>query len=489
MKTCLTLTERSLERLERKLAHPGRCDLVEARLDFLDSPAVPALPESRGTQLVATCRPVREGGGFAGSERERLALLQECARAGFDWIDIELDTQLLDSPPPGCRIIRSHHVLDTFPDLGQTFGRLRQRGGDLLKLAVAVTSTAQLVRLLSWMEEEDPSKPRIIIGMNTLGQASRYLGELLGNAWTYVSETGAPAAPGQFDLETALRLSAVEPRRLYGVLGRPVAHSLSPLLHNALFRKYRLDSWYLPLELDDLGSWFDFLSRSRLPFQGFSVTLPFKTEVVPFLSSLDSPVDSSNTLIRGKHGWRGSNTDLTSFLQPLQRRLHLPGKSALVLGNGGVAVTVVEALKEAGVEVTVLGRDSRKVADFVRRHGCRGGSIDTAPLKGSLLVNTTPVGQSPAVDQSPVSADRLEVEVVYDLVYNPPWTRLLREASELGCQAISGIEMFVAQAALQFEGWTGLRPDRDFMADCLRSALNSKVGLWHDRDFSEERPS
>ncbi len=475
MRRCLTLAERSAGRLGEKLhQYRDRCELIEVRLDFLDAPAVPP-PPGGSAELIATCRPVREGGRFKGGERERLQLLSRAAAAGFHWVDLELDAELHAPLPSGTRLIRSHHVFGRFPDPAQAYHALERRGGDCLKLAVEVRETEQLTALLGFMEQLGRGgHPRVVIGMGERAQASRFLGELLGNAWTYVSEDESPVAPGQFPLEAAAQFPAGPPERLYGVLGRPVAHSLSPPLHNVLFTRYGIPGWYLPLELDRLEPWFRFLERTSLPFAGFSVTLPFKTEVLPFLERTDSPVESVNTLRRDGGSWVGSNTDLPAFLGPLRRRLDLSGKEAVVLGAGGVVHTVVRALEQEGAAVTVLARDPAKAARFAARHGCRHGSLAEGVPPADLLVNATPVGQYPEVDECLLHSGQIQAAWVYDLIYHPPRTLLLERAEEAGSRTISGLEMFVEQAALQFQIWTGVCPDRDFMAEYLAGVLSGE---------------
>ena len=467
---CLTLTETSLADLQRKIAaYAGRVAVLEVRLDFLDSPQLPELPAESGTEFLATLRPCREGGRYQGPEWERLQLLRQAGQKGFSWIDLEHDVEET-SWPDGLRIVRSIHCCGSFPEsLDSLNSRLESRG-HVSKIAVQVTTTRQLVRLLDWMQPRLAKRNQIVLGMGDLGQPSRFLGALLGNRWTYVCEhSEAPAAAGQFSLEEAesvYNLTELGQPRLFGVLGNPVAHSLSPRVHNALFRHFGIEALYLPIALDRLEPWFAFLGRSGMDFRGFSVTLPFKTRILRYLAPNGPPLDSINTLTL-LDGWRGFNTDYEGFLRPLEKRLRLAGQRALVLGNGGVARTVVRALLERGCQVTAAGRDRQKIALFAEETGCRGILFKELPVPADLCVNTTPLGQYPYSDESPLDPSQMNFEWAYDLVYRPRRTRFLQLAQEQGLQTISGLEMFVEQAALQFQIWTGIEPDRGLIEELV----------------------
>ena len=478
IKLCLSLADSSAAVLEEKIArYAGQVPFIEARLDYLSELKVPAVPGGQGTDFIATCRPVREGGRYQGEEQARLQLLERASHSGFTWVDLEHDVEEALSLPARTRILRSQHCFGHFPeDLPALFDSLKQTGGDMFKMALSISTTRELTSLLKWMESLESRTPFVVLGMEDLGQPSRLLGAFLGNFWTYVAEDeDSKVAPGQLTLEQAIQRYQL-PRwksrpAIYGVLGNPVAHSLSPLIHNQLFQHHHLEKIYLPFLLDDAEIWLDHVRQSTLPFSGFSVTLPFKTDVVKFVDHKESPVDSVNTLVKRNAVWEGMNTDYDGFLKALQSRLTLKGKTALVLGNGGVAHTVVKALMDQGVEVTVVGRNPDKVAQFSQLYGCRNILFSDLPVAAQICVNTTPVGQYPEIQDSPLKQDQMGFEVVYDLVYSPENTRLLDLARSQGAGIISGMEMFVEQAALQFEAWTELSADREMMRELIREHL------------------
>lgn len=479
MKLCLTLAEGSLSALQEKVDFfDGHAQLIETRLDFLDSPGLPSLPEPRSSRYIATCRPGREGGNFQGSEEERIGMLREAVSAGYDWIDVEYDVDLPFEIPSTTRVIRSRHIFGSFPkDLSHEFQCLIGRG-DVAKLAVDILSTRQLTELLSWMvNQSDDSSDRIIIGMGVLGQPSRYLGPVLGSPWTYVCEdAGMEVAPGQLSLQEAKNVHLIgEATPLYGVIGNPVAHSLSPHLHNRLLHHYECSGAYIRLPLDDLLAWFNYVERSKLNFCGYSVTLPFKKDIMEFCNRYSSPVASINTLQKEGIEWIGANTDHSAFLAPLRGKYKLEGSSAVVLGNGGVAQTVVGALKREGVTVKIAGRDPERARRFGQLFDVPWGLISDLVQSADLLVNATPVGQYPEVADSPLDASQIDYKWVYDLIYNPEKTRLLGEAEEKGCGTISGIEMFAEQGAAQFKIWTGIDPDRALVSKIIKEVLSQDV--------------
>jgi shikimate dehydrogenase len=230
-------------------------------------------------------------------------------------------------------------------------------------------------------------------------------------------------------------------------------------MHNAAFRAASLDSVYLPMPAVDAD---DFLTFARaFGVRGASVTIPFKVALFEHVQQVDAlakKVGAINTL-RMNGGWSGTNTDIAGFLAPLrQRRTPLTGARAAILGAGGAARAVAVGLAEAGARVSVHARQrgqAERIADLVSGGV---GAWPPAPGTWDLLVNTTPVGMYPGVDESPVPPDVLTGRVVYDLVYNPSSTRLLRDAAQAGCDTIGGLDMLVAQAEEQFRYWNGEAP-------------------------------
>jgi shikimate dehydrogenase len=253
-----------------------------------------------------------------------------------------------------------------------------------------------------------------------------------------------------------------------GVIGDPVDHSMSPAMHNAAFRKLGLDFAYLPFRVlrGDLGRAIDALRA--LHIRGLNVTIPHKVAVMPLLDRLDpvaERIGAVNTIVNENGVLTGYNTDAGGFLKPLEKRgVQVRGKSVAMIGAGGAARAIAFALVEGGAHLVVLNRSDRNLAELCDR--LAGANVEAMNLDGAslrstidrvdVLVNATPVGMTPAIDETPVAPDLLRRGLlVYDIVYNPPRTRLLTDASAAGGKTIGGLDMLVWQAALAFEKWTG----------------------------------
>ncbi len=264
---------------------------------------------------------------------------------------------------------------------------------------------------------------------------------------------------------------------IYGVAGRPLGHSLSPLIHNAAFAARQRDAVFLPLEAADVDDLEAFAACVSL--RGASVTIPYKEEMARRAQSLSIEADrvgAANTLVRKPSGWHGENSDVDGFLRPLRRRTH-PGRlRAVVLGAGGAARAVVYSLRANGARVCVVARDPDKARVLGQRFQAEHAPWTDLPgLSWDLLVNATPVGMHPEPDLSPVPAEWLNGKWVYDLVYNPVATRLLKDAAARGCCTIPGSEMFLSQAMKQQHLWAGPPVPDHVMSKTLSKALGSAV--------------
>jgi shikimate dehydrogenase len=252
---------------------------------------------------------------------------------------------------------------------------------------------------------------------------------------------------------------------LFGLMGSPVSHSVSPAMHNAAFRAIGMNAVYLPLSGADADDCVTF--ARAIGMSGASVTIPFK---VPLLSRVDEAdaaamsIGALNTLRMTEGRWFGANTDAAGFLAPL-RELGMPlrGMRAAILGAGGSARAVAVALASAGSHVTVHARNMQQAEDVARLAPGHAGEWPVQPGTWDVLVNCTPIGMRPRTDQTPVAPGALTGRLVYDLVYNPAVTRLLHDAATAGCQTIGGLSMLVAQAEEQFHLWTNTRPPAGVM--------------------------
>jgi 3-dehydroquinate dehydratase/shikimate dehydrogenase len=473
------LAERTIEAdLRHVEKFRGRVDLVELRVDHLDDRekgTAGRLPGLVGIPVILTLRRGRDGGKFDGPEAERVALLHRLAGGCFSYVDLEedlraasLETRIAES---GARIIRSLHDFSGIPPsfLSRIHG-LARRPGEIPKAAVTPRSSAELAGLLEVFGAL-PASERLLLGMGEIGFPTRVLAAKLGSSWCYASPTDNAVAPGQVTpvtLEDVYRFRAIGPSTsVYGVIGNPVMHSRSPLIHNAGFGALGIDSVYLPFHVPDLeGFW---KVADILGMRGISVTVPHKQAVLGPAVRADAAaraVGACNTLTREGEGgsWSGTNTDGEGFLQPLRAVFggEIPaGLGATVIGAGGAARSVVSALIGSGARVLVLNRTREKAQRLAEAFAAKWGGIDqggmeTAAGFSDLVVQTTSAGMTPDEDGDPAPGlDFSGREIVYELVYSPQQTAFLRRARGAGCRVVYGRQMLLAQAMRQFLLFTG----------------------------------
>jgi 3-dehydroquinate dehydratase/shikimate dehydrogenase len=459
-KLCVTVTADRLADLRRRRDEVRDADLVELRLDTVRDPDVGGALAGRKLPVIVTCRPVWEGGHFTGSEEERQRILSEAIALGAEFVDVEWRagfTDLLTSTG-GRRIVLSNHEFSGVPsDLADRLASMRSTGAEIVKIAVMARSLTDNLALLAVAGPRCLST--VLLAMGEAGLPSRVLAGRFGSCWTYAGDAVAPGQIPQSRLvrEFGFRRLTLQ-TALYGVVGRPIAHSLSPAMHNAAFKTAHLDAVYLPLAADSADDFFAFASAMDL--RGVSVTAPFKLDAFERADESDAVsrrIGSVNTLKREGNRWIACNTDVAGFLGPLQPLITVAGTRATILGGGGAARAVALALASAGAHVTVTARNRPQAESVAQIAGV--GAADWPPRSGSwdLLVNATPVGTAPHSDVSPLPDEPFLGHLVYDLVYNPPVTRLLADAAKAGCQTLSGLDMLIAQAERQFEWWTGER--------------------------------
>ncbi len=267
---------------------------------------------------------------------------------------------------------------------------------------------------------------------------------------------------------------------IFALFGNPVGHSLSPLMHNATFKRMNIDAHYVPFCVKDLE---DAMRGIRgLDIRGVSITIPFKTTVMPYLDEVDESslrIGAVNTILNDDNGrLKGYNTDWIGLIRDLKESLEISGKTFAILGAGGAARAVVFGiLREGGIPV-ILNRTIEKGEKMARDFGCPFYPLfEIVNLKADCLINTTPVGMAPDTEKSPVGRESLgNFTWVLDIIYNPLKTKLLMDAEEVGCMVLSGAGMFVHQGAEQIKIWKGLEPPRAFMKGVVLDELKERDG-------------
>jgi 3-dehydroquinate dehydratase / shikimate dehydrogenase len=491
-KVCAVIRGSSGAEVERTLSNlAARPEVVELRLDYLRTgEATPAIVSGwvrkADCPVILTLRRRSTGGQFAGSEAKQVEILSSLLETGASFIDLEIETitsylrgDLAPLRKGNVRWIASYHNFRETPrELDTIFGQLLGTKADVLKVATLAQSFADNFALLHLTRRARQEQlPIVCVAMGELGVLTRILGPGYGSLWTYGSlGEGQESAPGQFTVDELRDLYAVdridEHTDVYGVIGYPIGHSLSPHVHNAAFRELGIRACYLPFSVQNLADFGPHVNK----FSGFSVTIPHKLRILDFADSVDETVEltgAANTLAKRNGRMVAYNTDIEGVRIALRKPLGQRIRQATLLGSGGAARAAACVLKQAGCSVTVLARHRQKAKIFSEEFGFAHDVLSEAErYGGDLLVNATSVGMAPQINESPVSQKALGYRYVFDMVYNPPETRLMMEARG-NSTVIGGVEMFVAQGARQFELWTGRTAPVELMRRIVLEKLSS----------------
>ena len=430
--------------------------------------------------VIATCRRRQAGGCFGGKRQRQLAILAQAVRAGCSWCDVEIETAKHMAPGELHRALRparlliSYHSFPRTPSgLPRIVRQLERAGGDAIKIAVQCNSIQDSVRIVGLARSR---RTRVAVPMGEMGLAARILAVREGSALAYaaVEQATAPGQPSLAPMEQLYRAGEITRRtRVYGVIGNPIGHSLSPLLHNTAFRARKLNAVFVPFLVRGLP---DFLRAvEAFAIAGFAVTIPHKESILRYLDGCDplaARIGAVNTVVvRGGGRLYGYNTDYVGVLRSLESRVRLAGSRVLLLGAGGAARAAAFALVQAGAVVGICSRRpgrARALADATRAQAVARSELGREYF--DAVVNCTPVGLHPR-EASPLGRAELHCRIVMDMVYRPRETKLLQMARAQGIETISGVEMFLAQGAAQYEIWTGESAPRAAMRRAVVSAL------------------
>jgi 3-dehydroquinate dehydratase / shikimate dehydrogenase len=505
-KICVAITGTSPVEMLRNAEDVVRENhFVEFRLDYLPNP-IAMLPKlkaflyERGeVTAIATCRRAATGGKFKGTISAELEVLEKAALAGCHLIDIELQTAEHMKPAQmkrlrgrGAALIISYHDFEATKDLDKTFERIKPFQPDLIKIVSTAKSLADNVTMMRFLASRRDEAELIGISMGDQGTISRVLGLRAGSIFTFASaQQGEETGAGQIDARTlreAWRIDHIDAStKVYGVVGNPVRQSLSPLMQNMAFRRETVNAVFLPLQTSRLN---DLLTLVReVPLHGLAVTMPFKSEMLKHLEKTDAlseKIGACNTVVRAQDGkLYGFNTDVAAVVRPLERRLPLKGAKILVLGAGGAGRAAVFGLAEKGAEVFILNRTAETAKKLARQAKAKTIRRDAlAKTNFDVIVNTTPVGMRGVKPVSLLEPKEINARLVFDLVYNPIDTPLIRMAREKGLPVVTGVEMFVHQGARQFEIWTGKPAPEEEMLRVVVHALRQQAAA-----TSSEKPN
>ena len=468
-------------------------EFLEIRLDYLAKAVDYArLTTVKRGEWVATLRRPADGGRFPGTEVERLVILRQAIASGvFEWVDLETD--IADKIPrygKVKRIVSYHNLKETPADLGAIYEAMCKQTADVVKIAVTANTPDDCRRILD--VQRGATKPTVAFAMGELGFATRLLALKFAAPWVYCSfnrdRAFAPGLPTFDDLGATYPARRITPAtKVYGLFGDPVSHSLSPALLNRTFTRLKEDAIYLPFrvppgKLDDALKAF-----AEVPVNGYSVTIPHKEAAATLTrpgDDLTRVCQAANTLVREAGGvFTAYNTDGAAARASMEAALksRVGGKSSLdkafvlILGAGGAARAVAHAVHAAGALVSVSARTHERAVKLASEVG--GKAVEWSQRSSvtpvDVVVNCTPIGMTPEVEASPIHFSFFHSGMIaFDTVYTPENTQFIRDAKSREAGIITGVDMFVRQAARQVELFTGQTPDIDAMRETLRKLMS-----------------
>lgn len=461
----------------------------EFRLDYLPKPADGLaairrfLAKFPDCTILATCRRHQNQGHFNGSVEEQMRVLEQAVAAGAKAVDVEIETAenclaRIETLRAQAYVLISYHNYGGTPPVDPVLRRMMRVVGDGYKVVTTAKKPSDTCKILS-LARNNPKVDLVMLAMGEMGFPTRVLSLGAGGIYSYAAPNAAQGtASGQVSARQLRSLYRGEKlsrnARIFGVIADPVRHSISPVVHNRAFQARRMDAVYLPFLVHGVQLKDFFVMAEKLPLQGFSVTLPHKQKIVRYLDIVEPlarRIGAVNTVWRKAGKWRGTNTDTDGVLRPLAKRVRLAKSSVLVVGNGGAARAAAYSIASEGATMAITGRNIDRVRVLARATGAELLTREQAQQRTfDVLVHATPLGMTPRVNQC-FFEDRIPAKLVFDMVYNPLETELLKRAREQGAATISGLEMFLEQACRQFEIFTGDSAPRSVMEKAAREAL------------------
>jgi 3-dehydroquinate dehydratase/shikimate dehydrogenase len=506
MKICVPVCVDRFDKMREAVKRASQfADLVELRLDYLDdidaaSKSLRELIETIRRPVILTLRSGEQGGKNSFDyDRRRQFWLSLKDIPGSTFCDIELDLVLEFSaqamqeqlPFSWDRTICSHHDFSgTSSDLEQVYERMAATPAAIIKIAVQANDAVDCLAIFRLLERAQREHRELIaIAMGQPGIMTRILGPSRGSFLTYASiDQESTTAAGQVtaaDLREVYRIDQIDREtQIFGIIGNPVSHSLSPRIHNAALAAASLNAVFIPFEVHEVKQFIRQMVHPKSreldwDLRGLSVTAPHKSTVMNTLDWIDPAardIGAVNTIVVRNDQLLGYNTDAAGFIAPLRRAFGSLDKArCAIVGAGGAARAVLWALRNEGANITLFARNLDKGKELSTQFSAASEPLVNARFeKFDIVINATPLGtRGEQQDETVATADQLRgVRLAYDLVYNPIETRFIREARDAGCETLGGIEMLLAQAVAQFKLWTGHEPDAETMREAARRGLS-----------------
>ncbi len=455
--------------------------MYEVRLDFLENKNE-IFDIRLPCKTIYTFRPKREGGLYTGNENDRLNFLIKIARAfPHSYIDLEydVDREVFYEINKSCSIICSCHCFSDKWNMNK-IGIALDKPAEMYKIALMANSTEKVFRAISILNSlrmQGKNVNLVLMGSN--GQWVRILASFFKLPWTYISYSkNQQTGPGQLSFNQAVkiyRLHEVDMSySVYGIIGNPLSHSISPVVHNIAFKELDYKAIYVPFEIDNLELFMGKINEI-IPLRGLSVTIPYKQSILSIIDQVEEhaiQIGAINTLKYKELKWIGFNTDWLGFINPLLNIINPGNLNALVLGAGGAASAVIYALKKAKCKVSITNRNNIKALELAKRF-----YVNFIPWEErdkynfDILVNATPAGMYPDLNFKPINLKKVEGKIIYDLIYNPLETELIKEANEKGGITLNGLDMLIEQAIEQLKIWIGRYPPKNMLREVANAYL------------------
>jgi|TARA_Y100000310_G_scaffold345431_1_gene464894 3-dehydroquinate dehydratase/shikimate dehydrogenase len=450
-------------------------DIIELRLDYISNLDSKKLIKVAEKPVIATNRRKADNGKFEGNEEERLAVIKQAIELNVDYVDIEIDSDhndIIKNKKNSKIIISYHNFKETPTNIEEIFNKLKSANADIIKIVTTANKLSDNLKIIELVKKS--KKPVIGLCMGPLGEISRILAPLYGSFLTFASlDKGKESSPGQIPAEilrNIYRINDIKPGfKIYGVIGDPISKSKGYIIHNSLFKKEKLNNIYLRFQVEDLK---EFMENFSNLLAGFSVTMPHKQQIINYLNDIDltaKKIKAVNTVVNKDGKLIGYNTDLIGAIKAIGAKTEIKNKNVTILGAGGAARAIAAGILAKGGKVTILNRTVEKAEKLAKELNCSFGSLKNfESVKTNILINATSIGMYPNINATPIDTKSLKNIVVFDAIYNPEKTKLLQEAEKNNCTIISGIGMFINQAAEQFKIWTNKQPDTNFLRGILK---------------------
>ena len=516
-KLAVPIAARNADQADKQIksARDVGADMLELRTDYLENLNVDIVKQlvagvknagDKKPPVIVTCRDKRQGGAIDYPQKLRVDVLAAALKAGAEFIDFEYDNFLsiegqekirlaLSQSSKGKLILSAHNFETKFDNIGKLYRKI---------LNVCPIAIPKLIYVANHINDcfdafdllHQTSSERIIFCMGAGGLISRILAKKLGCFLTFASIDELNAtAPGQLtikDLKELYRFDYIDTQtRLYGVIADPVGHSLSPAIHNACFSDKQMNNLYLPLLVEGGRQEFDSflhhaLIRKWLNFRGFSVTIPHKQNALAcvresrgYIEPLAQKIGAANTLLVGPdRKLEAYNTDYAGALDAIKSGMRISkakmnGLPVAVIGAGGVSRAIVAGLSDAGAQIRIYNRTVEKAQKLAAEFNCEFAPLDDIKsIDAKLLINCTSIGMHPNVEATPIPAESLKRGMaVFDTVYNPAQTLLLKQAKKKRIKNIDGVSMFVNQAMAQFKLFTNQDGNAELMRNVICDSL------------------